>query len=50
MKKMISKLIVYSATGLSSVAAFAAVLFASSPCSGPLYEAEVPDELRKYLE
>lgn len=50
MRKIVSKLIAYSATGLAAVAAFAAILFASRPCLGPAYEIEVPDELRKYSE
>ena len=50
MKKIVAKLIAYSATGLATVAAFAAILFASSPCNGPTYEIKVPDELKKYSE
>ncbi|MBR5947309.1 MAG: cyclic lactone autoinducer peptide [Clostridia bacterium] len=30
---------------LSALMAFVAVVFASMPCLGPIYEPEVPDEL-----
>ena len=47
MMRKIAKIIGLLTTGLSSVALFAAVLFASCPCVGPYYEADVPDALKE---
>ncbi|MBR5713872.1 MAG: cyclic lactone autoinducer peptide [Clostridia bacterium] len=44
MKK--ARLIAAVISALAAVFAFAANVFAATPCSGPLYEAELPEKLR----
>ena len=43
MKKMISRLI----PAFAALAVVAAKVFAAMPCHGPVYEPEMPEELKK---
>ena len=46
MKK--TRIIMAVITALAAVFAFAANVFAATPCTGPAYEPEMPEKLKNY--